>query len=192
MSHFTEIKNLPTYALYNDLLVMLKLNIISWKNNQICLNTIPSDPTNIHLGVGSLWYDWDKVTIVKDEYGIETVTVPERVVKLKETDFTTLAEPFRNTAFEDVYNALTDKFILGRMRIMKSEPKTCLTWHIDDTKRVHYPLKTQEGCFMVIDDEIKHLPANTWWLTDTLHPHTAFNGSGESRIHIVVEIVSER
>lgn len=178
--------------MYNEMLSMLKYEKISWKNNQICLNTIPSDPDNIHLGVGSLWYDWDKATKVKNEYGIEVLTAPEREFKLKETDFSILAEPFKDSLFEKIYTDIIDRFIIGRLRIMKSEPRSCLTWHIDDTIRLHYPIKTQEGCFMVIENEVKHLPCNTWWLTDTLHFHTAFNSSNESRIHLVAEIISER
>jgi hypothetical protein len=60
---------------------------------------------------------------------------------------------------------------------MKSEPKTCLSWHVDFSTRIHYPMKTQEGCFMVIADEVCHLTENTWWWTDTVLPHTAFNAS---------------
>jgi hypothetical protein len=72
---------------------------------------------------------------------------------------------------------------------MKSLPKTCLSWHVDDTKRIHYPIKTQEGCFMIIEEEIKHLPQHTWWLTNTLVKHTAMNASLEDRVHLVVTLL---
>jgi hypothetical protein len=73
---------------------------------------------------------------------------------------------------------------------MASKPKTCLSWHTDSSKRLHYPLKTQEGCFMVIEDEVFHIPKNQWWLTDTVLPHTAFNSSKELRIHLVASILN--
>lgn len=192
MSYFIQLKDLPVYDLYSELQLMLRLNHISWKQNQICINTTEQDPNNIHLGVGSLWYDWDNAVIQVDEFGVETVCAPEKTNKLKETDFSIVATPFKHTLFEEVYDSLCERFIVGRVRVMKSNPNTCLSWHIDDTKRIHYPLKTQDGCFMLIEDEIKHMPANTWWLTDTLNLHTAFNASAESRIHLVVEMVSER
>lgn len=192
MSYFTQLENLPIYDLYSELEIMLKLNIISWKHNQICLNTTEQDPDNIHLGVGSLWYDWDNAITHIDKLGMETVEVPEKKIKLKETDFTIIANPFKRTLFEEIYNSLCKNYVVGRVRIMKSEPKTCLSWHVDDTKRIHYPLKTQDGCIMVIENEVKHMPSNTWWLTDTQNLHTAFNASTESRIHLVVEVVSQR
>ena len=72
---------------------------------------------------------------------------------------------------------------------MNTKPKTCLTWHNDDTQRIHYPMKTQEGCYMVIEDEIRFLEHNTWYHTDTLKMHTAFNGSREERMHLVVNLL---
>jgi len=190
MSNFKILDNLPKYDLSHDLNIMLRLQMISWKNNQICINTISSDPDNIYLGINSLFYDWDNAKTVIDELGIARTVAPERPVRLMERDFNTLASPFKGTLFEEVYDALAAKYEIGRVRIMKSNPGTCLSWHMDDTCRIHYPIKTQPGCFMVIDDEVKHLDLNTWWFTNTLGYHTAFNASSESRIHIVVEVLN--
>ena len=46
--------------------------------------------------------------------------------------------------------------------------------------------------FMIIEDEVKHLPNNTWWLTDTTHNHTALNGSTKDRIHLVAVLLGKR
>ena len=91
--------------------------------------------------------------------------------------------------FEDLYNVLRKNYNVGRVRLMKSPPKTCLSWHVDDTKRIHYPIVTQEGCFMLIEDEVKHLTQHTWWLTNTLVKHTALNASLEDRIHLVATLL---
>lgn len=188
MSYFSQVPHLPMFDLYDELNDLLQSGMISWKGGQIGINTLPERPYDIHAACGSLWYDWDN-SYVHTVNGISTIVAPERTTKLKEADFTMLAKPFVGSAFEDVYDAVKAQFAIGRMRIMKMEPKTCLTWHVDDTRRLHYPIKTQEGCLMVINDEVKHLEANTWWMTETLNPHTAFNGSSESRIHVVVEIL---
>jgi hypothetical protein len=45
---------------------------------------------------------------------------------------------------------------------------------------------------MVIEDEVKFLPENTWWKTNTLKPHTAFNASKENRIHLVAVLLGDR
>lgn len=50
-------------------------------------------------------------------------------------------------------------------------------------------MKTQEGCYMVIEDEVKHLPQNTERPTDTTVNHTVFNGTKENRLHLVVSIL---
>ena len=72
------------------------------------------------------------------------------------------------------------------------KPKSCLTWHTDNTTRIHYPIKTQEGCFMVIADEVKYLETNIWYHTNTLSTHSAFNGSKDERLHLVVNLIDEK
>ena len=187
MKKFIKLFDLPVYDLYNELNILLDSKKIEWYNkvdDQICLNSTTDDPDNYLLGRGSLVYDWDKSYTVNGE-----LIVPKRSNVLKEEDFVVLCSQFKNTLFEEVYNELNKKYVLGRVRIMKSKPKTCLSWHTDSSPRIHYPMKTQEGCLMVIDDQIQHLTKNTWWWTDTRFSHTAFNSSKEDRTHLVVVVL---
>ena len=46
---------------------------------------------------------------------------------------------------------------------------------------------------MVIEDEVKHLEQDQWYLTKTgYNNHTAFNGSSESRTHLVANLLGEK
>ena len=192
MKNFIKLFDLPSYDLYNELNTLINLKKIEWHKSdiqvsQICLNSTKDNTDNIFLGRGSLVYDWDKSYTDNNK-----LVVPKRPKVLKEEDFTILCSQFKDTLFEEIYNELNKKYVLGRVRIMKSKPKTCLSWHTDTSPRIHYPIKTQEGCFMVIDKEIQHLTKNTWWWTNTVVPHTAFNGSKEDRIHLVVVVLREK
>ena len=190
MSNFIELNNLPDFDLRTDFNFLLQNKKISWsESNQICINTIVSEPTNYLKGTNSLIYDWDNAKDTIDEYGNKKLVVPLHKTPLQEEDFTVLCKQFENTIFEIVYNLLSQRYKLGRVRLMKSTPKSCLTWHTDSSPRIHYPIKTQEGCFMVIENEVKHLEANKWYWTDTIKPHTAFNASKEDRIHLVAVIL---
>jgi hypothetical protein len=42
---------------------------------------------------------------------------------------------------------------------------------------------------MVIENEAKHLEQNKWYYTNTVVPHTAFNGSRDERLHLVVTVL---
>lgn len=182
MRHFHQL-DLPKFDnLFKELNA-----IVEWdKFSQICLNAPKSDPTNHQAGKGSLIYDWDRSKQVwNNETGTYDWVVPEREIPLREIDFTETTECFKNTVFEDLLDTLKASYSLGRVRIMKLAPKTCLTWHEDDTSRIHYPFKTNPGCRMVIEDEVHHMPENTWWFAQTTFPHTAFNASTEPRPHIV-------
>lgn len=189
MKHFTEL-NLPTFdTLLVELNKLLSSNTLYWGiNNQICLNTIPSDTGNFELGTGSLILNWENS---KKDFNnkIKTVSVTEKKDILHETDFIILCDQFKGTIFETIYNMLSEKYILGRVRLMKLDPKTCLSWHVDETPRLHYPILTQEGCFLVIEDEVMHLSSHKWYMADTTKKHTAFNGTKNSRIHLVATIL---
>lgn len=184
MNNFIELSDLPIFL---DLENELK-NLIDFKSNQYCLTSPPGHENDISYGTGSLKYDWTKSYKTDDGKTI----VPYRDSPPVESDFTELCNVFKGTKFEEIYLALKSKYILGRVRIMISDPSTCLSWHKDTEERIHYPIKTQEGCFMVIEDEIKHLEQNKWYYTKTLKKHTAFNGSKERRIHLVANILGVR
>jgi hypothetical protein len=188
MSSFKNLTMLPIYDLYNELLSIIEDNKVEWgKSNQICINTIKGKEDNYHYGNGSLYYDWDTAKTVNGK-----IEVKPRATPLVETDFTEICEIFKGSLFEIVFNSLKQYYVVGRVRVMRSMPKTCLTWHVDDTIRVHYPLKTQDGCLMIIEDEVKHLPKYTWWETNTLIHHTALNASVEDRIHLVATIIEKK
>lgn len=188
--HFKKIDDLPIIEnLYEYLEGMIDDGRIQIpKNNQICLNAPPGFEDDYSLGTGSLYLDWVKVDVEKLQTERQ---IPKKDKVYEEHDFTNLCTVFKNTPFEEIYNSLKNKYNLGRVRLMISLPKTCLSWHVDSSSRLHYPIKTQEGCFMVIEDEVCHLPKNQWTLTNTVIKHTAFNGSFEKRIHLVASILED-
>lgn len=191
MKNFKILDNLTTHNnLDQHLEIFLNQSSVKWHNNhnQICLNTINGFDDDYLLGTGSLLFDWNK----KNTNDITKLNVPLKENVLNEADFTNLCTQFKGTIFEEIYKELDTYYILGRVRLIRSLPKTCMSWHKDTSIRIHYPIKTQEGCFMVIDDEVKHLEKNKWWWTNTLLKHTAVNSTKELRIHLVVCVLDEK
>ena len=82
-------------------------------------------------------------------------------------------------------NSIMEKYGMKRTRIMKSDPKTCLSLHNDLTKRIHIPLITNDKCFMAIEDRNYYLEPGKIYLTNTTLRHTAVNASESLRVHIV-------
>jgi hypothetical protein len=172
---------------------LIECKAIEWdKQSQLCITTTENEPNNYMLGTASLYLDWSNSTTTVNDKGMSEIVVPRRDVPLRERDFTKVCTQFQNTLFEDMYNALRTQFNVGRVRLMKSTPKSCLTWHTDDTHRIHYPLSTQTGCFMIFEDELMHIPQDEWWLTLTRATyHTAMNSSTKSRIHLVASVIND-
>ena len=116
-----------------------------------------------------------------DKSGKEVV----RDETLDESLYSEFIKDYENTYFKEVYDALSAKYKLGRVRILLKEPRSTLSWHRDPEPRLHIPLITNPGCIMVIDNVAKHMPADgSVWITNNTKYHNAFNGGEENRIHL--------
>ena len=143
----------------------------------ISLNQIPGDPESIK-GKNVRGIYWTK----PDSKGQEV----SRDKPIDERAYTEFIKDFENTYFKEVYEKLSKKFKLGRVRILLKEPRSTLSWHRDPEPRLHVPIITNLGCRMVIEDISKHMPADgSVWITNNLKYHNAFNGGEENRIHLV-------
>ena len=143
----------------------------------ICLNQIPGNPDSIK-GNNARGVYWTKPT----HEGTEV----SRDIKIDETQYSEFVKDFEHTYFRDVYEKLSSRFKLGRVRILLKEPRSTLSWHRDPEPRLHIPIITNPGCMMVIENVAKHLPANgSVYITNNLKYHNAFNGGEENRVHLV-------
>ena len=143
----------------------------------ICLNQIPGNPDSTK-GINARGVYWTK----PDHNGKEVI----RDKVLDETEYTEFVKDFENTYFKEVYQTLSSRFKLGRVRILLKEPRSTLSWHRDPEPRLHIPIITNPGCLMVIENVAKHLPADgSVYITNNIKYHNAFNGGEENRVHLV-------
>ena len=143
----------------------------------ISLNQIPGKPDSIK-GENIKGVYWTK----PDSSGKETL----RAKPINEKAYTEFVKDLEDTYFKEVYDALSKRFKLGRVRILLKEPRSTLSWHRDPEPRLHIPIITNPGCIMVIENVAKHLPANgSVYITNNLKYHNAFNGGEENRVHLV-------
>ena len=150
----------------------------------ISLNQIPEDPDSIK-GENVKGIYWTK----PDSSGKEA----KRAKRIDETKYTEFVKDLEDTYFKEVYDILSKKFKLGRVRILLKEPRSTLSWHRDPEPRLHIPIITNPGCIMVIEEIAKHLPADgSAWLTNNTKYHNFFNGGEEDRVHLVACLTDYR
>ena len=150
----------------------------------ISLNQIPEDPDSIK-GENVKGIYWTK----PDSSGKEA----KRAKRIDETKYTEFVKDLEDTYFKEVYDILSKKFKLGRVRILLKEPRSTLSWHRDPEPRLHIPIITNPGCIMVIEEVAKHLPADgSVWLTNNTKYHNFFNGGEEDRVHLVACLTDYR
>ena len=148
----------------------------------IPLNQIPGDPDSVK-GNNVRGIYWTK----PDSTGVEV----QRESKIDEYKYTEFVDDFKNTYFKEVYDQLTKKYKLGRMRLLLKEPRSTLSWHRDPEPRLHIPIYTNPGAIMVVDNVAKHMPADgSVWITNNTKYHNAFNGGEENRVHLVACVLN--
>jgi hypothetical protein len=141
----------------------------------IPINQIPNDEDSIKGNNirGKYW-------TIADDSGKEV----SRDIDIDESKYTQLISEFEKTYFEEVYETLSKKFKLGRVRLLLKEPRSTLSWHKD------LPIITNKGCSMVIENVAKHLPADgKVWITNNTKYHNFFNGGEQARVHLVACIL---
>ena len=160
---------------------------MSWRQHIVkglCMTQIPGDPSSA---------DGDKLRGVFYTKPDSTGKEVKREKDIDESQYTEFVENFKGTYFEEVYNKLSEKYILGRVRLLLIEPRTSLSWHRDPEPRIHIAVHTNPGAFLVIDEKLMNIPADgSVWFTDTRNYHGAFNGGEENRIHLVATYLGER
>jgi len=143
----------------------------------IPINQIPNDDSSIKGNNirGKYW-------TIADDTGKEV----SRDIDIDESKYTQLVPEFEKTYFKEVYEKLSEKFKLGRVRLLLKEPRSTLSWHKDPECRLHIPIITNKGCSMVIENVAKHLPADgKVWITNNTKYHNFFNGGEQARVHLV-------
>ncbi|WP_435163954.1 aspartyl/asparaginyl beta-hydroxylase domain-containing protein [Candidatus Pelagibacter bacterium nBUS_25] len=113
--------------------------------------------------------------------------------KINESAYSEFIDDYKKTYFKEVFDVLSSKYKLGRIRILLKQPRSTLSWHRDPEPRLHIPIITNPGCHMVIDNVAKHLPADgSVWITNNTKYHNAFNGGEENRIHLVACVLDHK
>ena len=114
----------------------------------ISLTQIPGDPDSIkgHKARGVFWTkpDASGKEVVRDE-------------SINEEAYSEFIDNYKNTYFKEVFDILSSKYKLGRVRILLKEPRSTLSWHRDPEPRLHIPIITNPGCWMGIDNVAKHM-----------------------------------
>ena len=108
---------------------------------------------------------------------------------IDESAFSELVEIFKDTYFETVYDELSARYPIGRVRILEKSSFNCNSWHRDPEPRIHIPIVTNPGALFIVNHHCTHLPADgSVYFTDTRGYHTALNGGDQPRTHLVAAL----
>lgn len=193
MKYFETVPLQKFKGLLEEIKLLERTGEVSWlqptnplSSSQICLNAAPGYTDDVGFGSG-FFADKGKSDFFIRHTPEGDVRIPMKPSSVYDWE---LCDVFVGTLFEDMYHLLKKRYNIGRVRLLKSNPRTCMNWHIDPIPRIHYPIQTDEGCLMIIEDEIYHLPLEEWTFAHTDKGyHTALNASGIDRIHFVADIL---
>jgi len=141
-------------------------------HNQVSLR----ESTDWFAGTGSL-YDY-----TKKEFIDSTSNYTQTAKKLEGS--------YLERVIKDVEAYAKRHYVnIGRVRIMRLQPKTCYTLHTDlEEFRYHIPIETNDSNFFVVNNVIYRMPlVGQMYRFRTQAPHTAVNASTEPRTHLVFD-----
>jgi hypothetical protein len=106
----------------------------------------------------------------------------------QESDFNILNSQLSKSYAAEILSQLPFRY--ARVRLMKLNPKRCLSIHEDTGPRYHLALITNPDVYFVFpkDNSLLQVPADGFlYKMDTTRFHTVFNGSlNHERIHLVI------
>ena len=83
-------------------------------------------------------------------------------------------------------NQLISSLKMFRSRLTILPPLRCLKWHRDDYPRIHIPVWSHQGCFMVVKNKTHYLEPGQAYFVNTTNMHTAMNCNiTQNRVHII-------
>jgi hypothetical protein len=159
------------------------LKVVSYDGlgvNAICLNQIPGNESS-YTGGNLRGIYWTRPDSTYEEV--------QREDYIDEIRYSQFVPAFEHTYFKHVFGEMSKVMTLGRMRLLKTKPRTTLSWHRDPEPRIHIPIITNPGAIMIINNHCTHMPADgSVYFTDTRGYHTAVNGGEEERVHLVIAV----
>lgn len=112
--------------------------------------------------------------------------------RFTEEQFKYINPGLEGTELEKIYSTLKKHYTISRFRIAKVNPRKCYGWHKDEEIRIHIPVITAPGCFIITEDGVaSHLPADgsVYMFYARNGYHTAVNSDYSiERIHLLVNI----
>ena len=171
----------------------------------LILEHYPSDVA--HFGGGQ--YCYDRISLVHKP-GItdplEKVYLSGRqgylgpVADEAESDFTVFNDDFVDMYIHDVYKSLEEQTgkKLGRVRIMRLNPKDSYIWHRDRGERYHMAIDTHPSATLtcsqalgatIVNPVTEHIPADgSVWYLNTDAMHVAANPAAMVRYHLIFNV----
>lgn len=153
--------------------------------NQLCLtHRVGFEDKRWHDGCGSpLAFDDDRTPLMNEDGTYK--------LRYVDTDLNILNPELEGTVIGEIYETFRKRYKVGRYRLAGIKPKTCYGWHSDWENRIHIPVFTYPGCFIIVPDKQPiHLPADgSSYMFYAKDYHTAINADySRIRYHLLINI----
>lgn len=140
------------------------------------------------------WFDGAGSSFLFDEHRKPILDKNGNILRRwTEDEFCYLNSGLEGTELAKVYYQLGKAYRISRYRITIIKPKRCYGWHTDEEVRIHIPIITAPGCFLITSDGIStHLPADGGAFIFHANNcyHTAINSDYNiDRIHLLLNVL---
>jgi len=144
-------------------------------------------------------FNWDEWTYRQDTYDVhsETKSIPllvdeDYASKGKQTKYYRILEDNLKNAEAKIRKYYGNGQII-RVEIVKLGVKSKVKPHIDsgesleNDKRIHLVLQTNDKCIFKVDGEIKHMKVGEMWEINNIKEHSVTNDGTVDTIHMIID-----
>ena len=114
--------------------------------------------------------------------------------KIDEAAYSEFIDEYKNTYFKEVFDILSSKYKLGRVRILLKQPRSTLSWHRDPEPRLHIPIITNPGSIIVVLIMLQNIyqPMVQFGLQIIQNTIMHLMSGEENRIHLVACVLDHK
>lgn len=107
----------------------------------------------------------------------------------KNYEYTEFVPTYNHTYFKDVYEFLSSKMRIGRMRLVKYYPFMTTEWYKDCENKIIIPIETDDNIKVVIENEVRTIPLGQTWYANTKDKyHLICNGSNTDGMYLIISL----
>lgn len=110
----------------------------------------------------------------------------------KNSEYTEFVPTYNHTYFKEVYDFLSSKMRIGRMRLINYYPFMTTEFYRDNEDKIIIPIESDNNIKLILENQVTSIPEGETWYIDTKDKqHMISNGGLKTGVYLVISLRNE-